>query len=148
MKAVIQRVSEAQVRVEGSILGHIEQGYLILFGVAAGDTEALAEKMALKIVNLRLFADAEGKMNLDIKAANGAILVISQFTLLADTQKGNRPSFLAAEKPERAKALYLHFCNFLVGLGVPIAQGQFGADMKVSLINDGPVTIILENEND
>lgn len=148
MKAVIQRVSEAEVRVEGHILGQIEQGYLILLGVAAGDTEAVAEKLALKIAQLRLFSDANGKMNLDIHAVKGAILVISQFTLLADTLKGNRPSFLKAERPERAKELYDYFCNYLTNLGVPIAQGQFGADMKVRLINDGPVTILLEYENE
>ncbi|MBQ8062885.1 MAG: D-tyrosyl-tRNA(Tyr) deacylase [Clostridia bacterium] len=147
MKAVIQRVTSASVAVEGETLGAIDRGYLILLGVHESDTEAEAELLAKKVVNLRVFEDEDGKMNLSLLDTGLSCLVISQFTLLANTRKGNRPSFIEAARPEQAVPLYEHFMEQLKALGVKeVRHGQFGADMAVSLINDGPVTIVLDTD--
>ena len=147
MKAVIQRVSSASVEVEGEIVGSCNEGYMILFGAAEGDTEQEADLLARKTVNLRIFCDAEDKMNLSILDIDGEILAISQFTLLADVKKGNRPSFINAMEPKRANELYKLFCQKLREYGVKkVDEGVFGADMKISLVNDGPVTIIYDTE--
>ncbi|MGN0551490.1 MAG: D-aminoacyl-tRNA deacylase [Acutalibacteraceae bacterium] len=147
MKAVIQRVTEASVKVDGEVKGEIKNGFLILLGVEQGDNEACAQVLAKKIYGLRIFNDNEGKMNLSLPDINGEALVISQFTLLADCVKGRRPSFIKAEKPEKANALYEYFCTLLTSMGLNrVEKGVFGADMKVSLLNDGPVTIILDSK--
>ena len=147
MKCVIQRVLSSSVSVDGNIVGEIQKGFLILLGVAEGDTEADAEKLAKKISLMRVFEDSEGKMNLSVKDIDGEILVISQFTLCADCKKGNRPSFVGAMRPEGATRLYELFMALLKDNGVKkVDHGIFGADMKVSLVNDGPVTIILDTE--
>ena len=147
MKAVIQRVEEATVSVDGEIVGSCRQGYMILFGAEKGDTEAEAELLARKTAALRIFCDSEDKMNLSLLDIDGEALVISQFTLLADVKKGNRPSFINALEPENAEKLYKHFCQCLRNLGVKkVDEGVFGADMKVSLINDGPVTILYDTD--
>ena len=147
MKAVIQRVEEATVSVDGEIVGSCRQGYMILFGAEKGDTEAEAELLARKTAALRIFCDSEDKMNLSLLDIDGEALVISQFTLLADVKKGNRPSFINALEPENAEKLYKHYCQCLRNLGVKkVDEGIFGADMKVSLINDGPVTILYDTD--
>ena len=143
MRALIQRVSEASVRVEGTISGQIGPGLLILICAMAGDTEAQARTLAAKIAKLRIFRDADGKMNRSVTDIGGAALVVSQFTLAADL-RGNRPGFSTAARPEDAKHLYDHFTGLLAGIGITTANGLFGADMAVSLINDGPVTIWLD----
>lgn len=148
MIAVIQRVSEASVTIEGHVKGQIQQGFLVLLGVTHTDTNEDLEWLAKKIVGLRVFSDAEGKMNLDLKSVEGNILLISQFTLHANTKKGNRPSFIEAARPEVAIPLYEQIIQRLSEeLGHPIQTGEFGADMKVSLLNDGPVTIIIDSKN-
>ena len=148
MKAVIQRVSEASVTIEGSVKSAIQKGYMMLVGMEEADGKEDVEWLSKKIVSLRIFADAEGKMNLDIKEVNGDILVISQFTLHAQTKKGNRPSYIKAAKPEQAIPLYEQFIQQLkIDLGKSVATGEFGADMKVALVNDGPVTIIIDSKN-
>ena len=147
MKCVIQRVSSSSVSVDGKIVGEIQKGFLILLGVAEGDIEADAEKLAKKISLMRVFEDNEGKMNLSVQDIYGEILVVSQFTLCADCKKGNRPSFVGAMRPEGATRLYELFMALLKDYGVKrVEHGIFGADMKVSLVNDGPVTIILDTE--
>lgn len=147
MKAVIQRVKRAEVAVEGKITGSIEKGYLVLLGVMDGDTQAEADLMAQKLVKLRVFSDEEGKMNRSVMDVSGEILVVSQFTLCADCRKGNRPSFTASAPVETAVSLYERFTRNLEELGVKkVATGVFGADMDVSLINDGPVTIIYDTQ--
>lgn len=147
MKAVIQRVEEASVSVDGEIVGSCKQGYMILFGAEKGDTETEAELLARKTAALRIFCDIEDKMNLSLLDIDGEVLVISQFTLLADVKKGNRPSFINALEPENAENLYKHYCQCLRNLGVKkVDEGVFGADMKVSLINDGPVTILYDTD--
>lgn len=146
MKAVIQRVKYANVEIEGKIHGAIDEGYLILLGVIDTDSEETAKKLAEKIVKLRIFSDEEDKMNRSITDVNGKVLSISQFTLYADTHKGNRPSFAKAGKPELAKHLYEVFNEHIEKLGVPVEKGIFGADMKVSLLNDGPVTILMDTD--
>ena len=144
MKAVIQRVTHAEVAVDGQTAGSCGHGFLVLLGVAVGDTEADAEILARKIVNLRIFQDEAGKMNRSIKDINGEMLVISQFTLMANCRHGNRPDFMESAKSDLAIPLYEHF-KFCVSREVRhIACGIFGADMKVSLLNDGPVTIVLD----
>ncbi len=148
MIAVIQRVSEASVTIEGKIKGAIGVGYLVLLGITASDTTEDLEWLGRKIVNMRIFGDAEGKMNLDLKSIDGNILLISQFTLHANTKKGNRPSFIEAARPEIAIPLYESMITFLsTELGKSIETGEFGADMKVRLLNDGPVTIIIDSKN-
>ena len=147
MKAVIQRVTEASVSVDGRVVGSCKKGYMILLGVGEEDTPAEAELLAAKTANLRVFCDENDKMNLSLLDVGGEVLVISQFTLCADTKKGNRPSFIHAMEPVRAKEYYEYYCEQLKGLGVKhIGRGIFGADMKVSLVNDGPVTILLDTD--
>ena len=145
MKTVIQRVTNANVKVDNEIVGEIKQGLVVLLAISDKDEEKDVEKMASRIVNLRIFSDNNGKMNLSIKDINGELLVISQFTLYADCSKGNRPSFSNAGKPEHANKLYEYFIKTSKELGMHTEHGVFGADMKVSLTNDGQVTIELEN---
>jgi D-aminoacyl-tRNA deacylase len=147
MKAVLQRVSQASVAVDGEVLSNIGQGFLVLLGVAEGDTEADADFVATKMAKLRVFADDEGKMNLSVGDVGGELLVISQFTLLADTRKGNRPSFISAAKPNEGERLYEYTLQKLRSLGLSVGAGRFGAMMDVSLVNAGPVTIILDSND-
>ncbi|ALG89599.1 MULTISPECIES: D-aminoacyl-tRNA deacylase [Actibacterium] len=144
MRALIQRVSAASVQVEGTVIGQIGPGLVILVCAMAGDTTAQAEQLAAKIAKLRIFRDEAGKMNRSLLDTGGATLVVSQFTLAADTSRGNRPGFSAAAAPEAGKALYLHFAEQMRALGIETQTGRFGADMAVSLTNDGPVTIWLD----
>ena len=145
MKAVIQRVSKASVTADGVLTGKIDKGLMILFGAADGDTERECDKMADKISKLRIFEDSEGKTNLSIDDIGGDALVVSQFTLLADCHKGNRPSFIKAGAPDEANRLYEYFSEALRSrIKGRVENGVFGADMKVELINDGPFTIVLE----
>jgi D-aminoacyl-tRNA deacylase len=141
---VVQRVSEARVTAAGDRVGDIARGVVVLLGVARGDSEAEAERLAGKVGRLRIFEDEAGKFDRSLLDVSGEALVISQFTLIADTHKGNRPSFTDAAPPEEAEALYEAFCVALDGLGVPVAKGVFGARMAVELTNDGPVTIVLD----
>lgn len=148
MRAVIQRVSEASVTVEGSVTGAILQGLLVLLGIEDADSEEDITWLSSKIINLRIFNDADGVMNLSVKDTGGAILLVSQFTLHASTKKGNRPSYIRASKPPIAIPLYERMLAQLsADLGKPVAAGVFGADMKVQLLNDGPVTIIIDTKN-
>ncbi|RZG09642.1 D-tyrosyl-tRNA(Tyr) deacylase [Pseudoalteromonas sp. CO348] len=140
MQGLIQRVSEAKVEVEGEIVGQIDQGILLLLGVEKSDTEQTADKLLHKVSNYRIFTDDKRKMNLSLKDIEGELLVVSQFTLAADTKKGMRPSFSSAGTPEQAKTLYEYFVAQAKAAGLKVATGQFAADMKVSLLNDGPVT--------
>lgn len=144
MRLVVQRVKNAKVEVDNKIVGQINQGYMVLVGVGPNDTEKEADYLAKKLINLRIFEDENGKMNLSIKDVNGELLLISQFTLYADCSGGNRPSFINAAKPDMANELYEYFCDKCKEQGIKVEKGIFGADMKVSLLNDGPVTIILE----
>lgn len=144
MKAVLQRVRRARVEVEGQTISQIGGGLLILLGVGPEDTEQNAAALARKIANLRIFADLEGKMNLSVLDVAGAAIVVSQFTLFADTRKGNRPAFVSAGAPEHARLLCDRFAGLLAAQGVPTQTGEFGAHMQVELINDGPVTILME----
>ena len=147
MKAVIQRVSKASVTVDGEIISEIGKGYLILLGVMDDDNESDAEVIARKTSTLRVFEDEDGKMNLDVQKVEGEILAVSQFTLCADVKKGNRPSFAHSAHPDRANELYEYFCDKLLENGVKsVKKGVFGADMKVELLNDGPVTILYDSE--
>lgn len=148
MRAVIQRVSSASVLSNGVLTGTIGNGFLILLGIETTDDQTDAEWIGDKIWQMRIFQDKEDKMNLSLKEVDGEILLISQFTLYASTKKGNRPSFLKSARPEQAIPLYEHFKSFLaMRTGLTIQTGIFGADMKVSLVNDGPVTIILDSKN-
>jgi D-tyrosyl-tRNA(Tyr) deacylase len=144
MRVVLQRVSRAAVRVDGSPVGAIGRGFLVLAGFAASDTEATLAWMAEKVAGLRLFGDGEGKMNLPLADVGGGVLVISQFTLYGDASKGRRPSFLGAAPPGVAEPLYERFVAILRAQGVPVATGRFGAMMDVELVNDGPVTLVIE----
>ncbi len=144
MKAVLQRVSAARVRVGDETVGEIGEGLCVFVGIARGDDEGAAPRLAAKIVRLRIFADEEGRFDRSLIDVGGAALVVSQFTLLADTTKGNRPSFTGAAQPEDAERLYDRFCAELESLNVPGSRGVFGAKMEVDLSNDGPVTIILD----
>ncbi len=145
MKVLLQRVSRASVSVNGNIVGEIGHGLLLLIGIGTADSDEQLEWMAGKIVNLRVFADEQGRMNRSLLEAAGNILAISQFTLYADTSRGNRPGYTQAAPPEQAAPLYDRFCSLLeVKLGKPVARGVFGAHMDVALINSGPVTIMLE----
>ena len=147
MRVVIQRVSEASIKIEGEVKGEIQQGLMVLVGVEDADNEADVDWIASKIINQRIFSDVEGKMNLSVKDVGGNVLLISQFTLHASTKKGNRPSFINAAKPPIAIPLYNSLISKLsVLLGCEIATGEFGANMKVSLINDGPVTIVMDSK--
>ena len=148
MKIVIQRVQSASVVIEDSTVGAIKQGLLLLVGVGPEDTKEDLEYAVRKIVNMRIFSDEDGKMNLSVKDIGGQILSISQFTLFADTKKGNRPSFTGAASPEAANKLYEEFNEILrTEYGLIVETGEFGADMQVSLVNDGPVTILLDTKN-
>jgi len=144
MRALIQRVSEAAVRVDGRVIGQTGPGLLILVCAMQGDGEAEAEALATRMSKLRIFPDEAGKMNRSLLDTGGGALVVSQFTLAADTSRGNRPGFSAAAPPAEGERLYQHVVAHLAGLGIPTETGQFGADMLVSLINDGPVTIWLD----
>ena len=145
MKALIQRVKSAQVRVDSEIIGEIGVGWLVLLGVARGDSGAETMKLVDKITGLRLFPDAEGRFNLSVLDVSGSILVVSQFTLYADCSRGRRPSFTDAAEPEKANQLYEQFIGELRMKNLPVATGRFGADMEVSLVNYGPVTILLDS---
>ena len=146
MKIVIQRVSCASVRVERVIVGQIQQGLMLLVGVEEGDDKSDAEWLAKKILDLRIFSESEGKMNLSVKDVNGDVLCISQFTLLAEYKKGNRPSFIKAARPEMAVDLFEYFKELIKNSGLKVEIGIFGADMKVELLNNGPVTIVMDSK--
>lgn len=144
MRAVVQRVQGARVEVDSAVVGEIGPGYLIFLGVSHSDSDAEATYLARKIAGLRVFEDADGKMNLSLAEVGGAALVVSQFTLYGDARKGRRPSFSHAARPEHAEPLYLHFCRQMEAEGVAIARGVFQAHMQVTLVNDGPVTLWLD----
>ena len=146
MKTVIQRVSEANVKVEGKIVGNISQGLLLLIGIDENDEKEDADWLVQKILNLRIFGDENGKLNLSVQDIKGEILCISQFTLIADYKKGNRPSFIKAARPDKAIPLFEYFKNEISKSGLKTESGIFGADMKVSLLNDGPVTIVMDSK--
>lgn len=144
MKAVVQRVKNTSLTVENKLISSIEYGLTVFLGVKRGDDEQQAERMAYKIANLRIFEDDNGKMNLSVKDVGGEVLLVSQFTLYGDCSHGNRPSFTMAEEPRRANELYEYCAEKLRGHGLTVRQGVFGADMKISQYNDGPVTIVIE----
>jgi D-aminoacyl-tRNA deacylase len=144
VRAVVQRVSEARVSGDGESLGAVGPGLCVLLGVAQSDTEAVASKLASRLAKLRIFPDEEGRFDRSVVDVGGAVLLVSQFTLIADTSAGNRPSFSAAARPEQAEPLYEQVATELRGLGVPVETGRFGAHMEVALVNDGPVTIVLD----
>lgn len=146
MRAVVQRVSRCRVLVEGRVIGEIGPGLLVLLGVGKADTEASADYLAEKIIGLRIFEDAEDKMNLSVQDAGGAVLVVSQFTLYGDVRRGKRPSFDAAARPEEARRLYEYFVAQVRAAGLRCETGQFQATMEVELVNTGPVTILLDSE--
>ncbi len=146
MKIVVQRVSEAHVKVDDAIVGKITKGLLLLVGIDEEDTTSDADWLAQKILNLRIFGDENGKLNLSVQDINGEILCVSQFTLIADYKKGNRPSFIKAAKPDVAIPLFEYFKTLLKNSGLVVESGIFGADMKVSLLNDGPVTIVMDSK--
>ena len=144
MKTVIQRVLRASVTVDGQTIASIGQGYLVLAGMAKGDTKETVERITKKMLALRIFADEHGKTNRSIRDVNGSLLLVSQFTLCADTSHGNRPGFTTAAAPDEAEKLYEYMLSLCAESGLTVEHGQFGADMKVELVNDGPFTIILE----
>lgn len=144
MRLVVQRVKKASVKVDEKIVGRIEKGFLVLIGIKKGDTKEQADYLVKRLCNLRIFTDENDKMNLSLKDVNGKLLIVSQFTLYGDCTQGNRPSFIEAAKPEEAIPLYEYFCNQCQLNNIEVQKGIFGADMKVELLNDGPVTIILE----
>ena len=146
MKSVIQSATEANVKVEGKIVGEITKGLLLLIGIDEEDEKTDADWLVQKILNLRIFGDEEGKLNLSVTDISGEILCISQFTLIADYKKGNRPSFIKAAKPDKAIPLFEYFKNEIAKSGLKTESGIFGADMKVSLLNDGPVTIVMDSK--
>ena len=148
MKVVLQRVSSASVTVDGSVVGEIGQGLMILLGVERGDSERESEFLAKKCAELRIFPDDEGKMNRSLTDVGGAVLLVSQFTLPAEWKKGRRPSFIRAAEPAIGQSLYEHFGKILQGLSVKVETGVFGAHMDVALVNDGPVTLILDHQFD
>ena len=148
MRFVIQRVSEASVKIDGAIYSEIQKGFLVLVGVEEADTKEDADWLCQKLIGMRIFSDADDKLNLSIQDINGDVLLVSQFTLFASTKKGNRPSFIKSAKPDLAIPLYEYCIQQLSQLlNKPIKTGQFGADMKVSLVNDGPVTILIDSKN-
>jgi D-aminoacyl-tRNA deacylase len=144
VRAVVQRVRDASVFVDGEVVGRVGAGVVVLLGVAAEDTTSEADRLAGKVARLRIFENDDGRLDRSLLDVSGEALVVSQFTLIADTRKGNRPSFAGAAAPELAKRLYEEFCSALESLGVRVARGVFGARMEVSLVNDGPVTIVLD----
>lgn len=144
MKVVVQRVKNASVEVNKKIVGQIQKGFLVLIGIKDGDTKEQADYLVKKVCNLRVFTDENDKMNLSLKDVNGKLLIVSQFTLYGECSDGNRPSFIEAARPEEAIPLYEYFCNECEKKGIEVQKGIFGADMKVNLLNDGPVTIIIE----
>ena len=144
MKIVVQRVKNAKVEVENKVVGEIKKGFLVLLGVTHTDTKENADYLVKKLCNLRVFSDENDKMNLALKDIKGELLIVSQFTLYADCGKGNRPAFIDAARPEQAEELYEHFCSECEKNNIKVEKGIFGADMQVSLVNDGPVTIIIE----
>ena len=146
MKFVIQRVTESSVSVDGKIIGEIKKGFVVLIGVSDSDTEEIADKLVRKMTGLRIFEDENQKTNLSLADVNGSLLLISQFTLYANCKKGNRPSFIEAGQPDRANALYEYIIEKCKAVVPNVQTGSFGADMKVSLVNDGPFTIILDSE--
>jgi len=146
MRALLQRVSHASVTVEGEVIGQTGPGLLVLICAMQGDAEAQADQLAAKIAKLRIFTDEAGKMNRSVRDVGGAALVVSQFTLAADTSRGNRPGFSAAAPPDEGKRLYEYFAEQLAAQGLPVETGEFGADMKVELLNDGPVTIWMDTD--
>jgi len=148
MRAVVQRVTQCRVTVAEEEVGRIDAGLLVLLGVQNGDDERDAKWLAEKISNLRIFEDPEGKMNLSLLETHGSMMVVSQFTLLGDCRKGRRPSFTEAAPPQRANELYLHFCQLVRDLNIPVATGRFQADMQVSLTNSGPVTMLLDTQSE
>lgn len=145
MRAVIQRVGEASVRVNGEVVGKIGRGVLVLLGVAQGDQDSDLDYLVNKVAGLRIFEDADGKMNLSVQEVEGEVLVVSQFTLLGDVRRGKRPSFTDAAAPEIANQMYEKYCEAIERSGLRVARGVFQADMQVSLVNDGPVTILLDS---
>tara|TARA_R110000850_G_scaffold3068_14_gene14467 strand:+ start:346 stop:789 length:444 start_codon:yes stop_codon:yes gene_type:complete len=147
MRALLQRVTSASVTVDGTVIGEVGAGLLVLVCAMPDDTTATADALALKVSKLRLFKDDAGKMNLSLAQTGGAALVVSQFTLAADTSRGTRPGFSYAAKPDVAEQLYLHFADALRALDIPVQTGRFGADMSVALVNDGPVTIWLDTDS-
>ncbi len=146
MKLVVQRVKKAKVTVAGKVVGKINEGFLVLLGVNHTDSEKTADYLVKKLCNLRIFKDENDKMNLNIKQVKGSLLIVSQFTLYANCKEGNRPSFIDAAKPDKANKLYEYFCNKCKENEIEVETGEFGANMQVELTNDGPVTIILEND--
>lgn len=146
MRAVVQRVKRAAVRVDGLCIGEIQQGLVALVGLGHADEESDARQLARKICGLRIFSDAEDRMNFNVKQVGGSVLAISQFTLYGDARKGLRPSFTSAQDPEIARKGFARFCELLRAEGVPVAEGRFQADMEVELVNDGPVTILLDSK--
>ena len=146
MRFVIQRVTESSVKVDGNVIGQIGKGFMVLIGVADSDTKEIADKMIKKMIGLRIFEDENGKTNLSLESVGGELLLISQFTLYANCKKGNRPSFIEAGKPDMAEEMYEYIIEKCKEQVPVVEQGQFGADMKVSLINDGPFTIVLDSE--
>lgn len=147
MRAVVQRVKYTKLEVDGELISEIPFGLTVFLGVKSGDSEKQADFLMKKVAGLRIFEDADGKMNLSVKDVGGEVLLVSQFTLYGDASKGNRPSFTLAERPERAEPLYEYAINVLKAQGVTVKKGVFGADMKISQLNDGPVTILLEKED-
>ena len=145
MRAVLQRVTRASVTVDGQVVGSIGVGWLVLLGVAKGDTDDDADRLAAKVVSLRGFEDSSGKTNLDVTEVTGSILVVSQFTLLADCRSGRRPSFIDAATPSDAERLYTRFADRIASTGLPVSRGVFRADMQVELVNDGPVTFLMDS---
>lgn len=146
MRFVIQRVTEASVAVDGKIIGQINRGFLVLIGISQSDSQEIADKMTKKLLGLRIFEDENGKTNLDLKSVNGELLLVSQFTLYADCKKGNRPSFIRAGAPDKANELYEYIIDLCRNEIENVSTGEFGADMKVKLLNDGPFTVILDSD--
>lgn len=147
MRAVIQRVKYSSLKVDGKLISQIGQGFLVLLGIGQGDTDEMSEKIARKIAGMRIFEDENGKMNLSLADVGGEVLLVSQFTLYADCKHGNRPSFINAEKPEIAQKMYENFKILLEKRNLTVKTGIFGEDMKIELLNDGPVTIILDDKD-
>jgi len=146
MRFVIQRVNRASVEVENNIIGKIDKGFLVLIGVSDTDTKEIADKMIKKLLNMRIFSDSDDKMNLSLESIKGGLLLVSQFTLYANCKKGNRPSFGEAGKPAFANEMYEYIISECKKTDIPVETGEFGADMKIDLLNDGPVTIILDSD--